>query len=291
MANRFSAQMKTRLSRARARATIAGFVVALASLVPWHPAHAANPPQQCAESPDSQSDNPVAKYRMFGLHLDMTEADARCVIIALADGASCTGDHVVPGPDDTCWNSSIYRENERVLEGRKSMALRSALPGKWAALLRVYFSGAPPTASSDERQKVSKVYRIEWLVYWTNPEQWLATVRDRMRDRSIGNIDNAGLGLKKKRRILDHGAIHHYEWKAPAQEKELKSYIALDISYAPQISVLVSRGEYEEVYAPRVAALKKSQNDEAAAEGEVQDFLTKPSADDPWLPLPQGVSK
>ncbi len=250
-----------------------------------------NPPLQCTESPASQSDNPVAKYQMFGLHLDMTEADARCVVNALAYSADCIDNHAVPGPDDFCWNSSIYRDNERVLEGRQSMALRSAQPNKWAALLRVYFTGATATASSDTQQNVSKVYRIEWMVYWANADLWLATVRDRMRDRAIGNIDGAGLKLKKSRRILEHGAIHHFEWKAPAKEEKLKSYIALDISYEPQLAVIVSRGEYEEVYAPRVAALKANQGAEAAEEGEVQDFLSKPSAEDPWLPLPQGLPK
>jgi hypothetical protein len=254
-------------------------------------AQAASQSPKCTESPASQSDNPVAKYRIFGLHLDMTEADARCIVNALANSTNCIENHVVPGPDDLCWSSSIYRENERVLEGRKSLALRSALPGTWAALLRVYFTGAPASAASDTQQNVSKVYRIEWLVFWASADQWLATVRDRMRDRAIGNIDGAGLKLKKSKRVLDRGAVHHFEWKASAKQEQLKSHIALDISYQPQLAIVVSRGEYEEVYAPRLAALKSNQGEVETEQGQVQDFLSRPSADDIWLPLPEGASK
>lgn len=249
--------------------------------------------EECTDASVIKPADAVGKFRMFGLHLDMTEKDATCLLGKLSSGAACADAATTPGPDAACWTTTAYRESERAAPGRKSMALRSDLPGQWSALLRVYFTGPAGgtfEAKSDAPSDTSTVYRIEWSVYWSDKDLWLMSVRERMRDRVLASVKKAVPKLPRTRRILDEGLTHHYEWKAPAQDEKLKSFIAFDISYAPQLILTVARGEYMEVYAPRVLALDSAQKDQTSREDEVQDFLSTPKGDLPRLPLPEGMS-
>jgi hypothetical protein len=221
----------------------------------------------------------------------MTEAEARSVIEALPRGKNCPSLSTLPSLDHSCWTTVLHRESERLLprQARTSTALRSELEGRWSALLRVYFSAPTAPAPSDAPAAGSYVYRIEWHVYWVDRDLWLLSARKKMRERVIKNVDAAAGSLRRPRQVLERGATHRYLWQARAgksEEQKAESFIALDISYPPQMSLVVSRGEEEEIYSPRVAEWTREQADRKSEEGAVEDFLSKPSEELPRLPVP-----
>lgn len=293
---------------ASARARLATLVAALAIVVAgtfWpHPElRAETKPETCPPWSASNAADPVGRYDLFGLHLDMKRCQVESVLKSIcADGKEC-------------WETiADYRQNERIKTCRETFVLRRELRNQWTAQLRVYFTGQgsaddsacnryghKPEGVTDTTQYAdgaaaaqdtgSTVYRIEWAVYWADKNQWLTSVRDRMRDRVLGNIGAAAPELQRSRTILDHGATHRYEWQGPGQETKLKSYIAFDISYSPQITLVVSRGEHSEIYAPRESALEAAQTGATNDENNLDAVLSNPAGDvPPQLPLPVGIT-
>jgi phage-related protein len=100
----------------------------------------------------------------------------------------------------------------------------------------------------------------------------------------------AGLPSSCERSYPDHGATHRFIWRGPGKENALKSYVAFDVSYWPQMMLVASRGDFDERYALRLAAYKKqwqSQTDqEETAPTDARKFLSRKDASSPWLPLP-----
>jgi hypothetical protein len=275
-------------------------------LGPSSQTHAQTTTQAAASSSAAQDEkDPVANFSMFGLRIGMSEADAAKRLGELSNSADCASPALapqyLPGLDDACWKSTTHRESERILakDAHASAALRAELEGRWSALLRVFYTGKPSDSPNErmaacERLAVeteSKVYRIEWLVYWVDKDLWLVAARDRMRDKILSSVRSAVGSLPRSREILDHGVTHRYVWKARVvneNKRKTKSYIAFDISYPPQLSLVVSRGECDEIYAPRVIQLKQQQVAQERREKDerVNDFL---SDDVPRLPSPPGA--
>lgn len=249
----------------------------------------AAPRASCADTAPAKGS--IESFSVFGLRLCMTETEARSVIEALPRGKNCPSLSALPTLDHTCWTTVLHRESERLLprQARTSMALRSELEGRWSALLRVYFSAPTTPAPSDAPDAGSHVYRIEWHVYWIDRDLWLLSARKKMRERVMKSVDAAVGSLRRPRQVLDHGATHRYLWQADtgdAARQKAASSITLDISYPPQMSLVVSRGEEEEIYSPRVAEWTREQAERKSEDAAVEDFLSKPAGELPRLPAP-----
>jgi hypothetical protein len=197
-------------------------------------------------------------------------------------------------PSELC-KMTVFRGTP-TWECHRVATLRTEQKDQWSSVLRVFFplppdQGQASPATQGQTTTAEKVeptiYRIEWWVYWADKDQWLMSVRDRMRDRVLDSISGS-----PRTWYPDQGASHRYEWGATATDTQSKDYITFDISYKPQMMLIVSGGEYQEVYALRDDAFKKGRSCRTDSDNSRSFFLSraKDEAESPLLPLPPGLS-